>query len=218
MRAALALALLILCVPGVQAASPINPGLSISISPGDAAPNPKPTLSVELGPAEQSLNASYDPQEVTFSGRITLGNAPYAKYEVFLDACDSPGWAASCTPDYLTFWGDGSAEFNINVTVPGRASGQTCRIWVESRATYEDVDVAGNISGSVYLTVGKLPENPDNTNTGNQFFGGVSGGSGTLGVMLAAVVIFLVIGFVLGFVVWRWKRRKRTGNEGNDGQ
>ena len=186
--------------------------------PTDAAPNPKPTLSVELGPAEQALNASYDPQEATFSGRITLGNAPYAKYEVFLDACNNPGWAASCTPDYLTFWGAGSAEFTINVTAPGRASGQTCRIWVESRATYEDVDVAGNISGSVYLTVGKLPENPNNTNTGTQFFGGVSSGSGTLAVMLAAVVIFLVIGFILGFVVWRWRRRKKTGNSGDGGQ
>jgi len=187
--------------------------------PTDAAPNPKPTLSVELAPAEQALNASYEAQVVTISGRITLGNAPYAKYEVFLDACSNPGWAATCTPNYVTFWGEGASDFQISVTVPQLATDQTCRIWIESRATYEDVDVAGNISGSVYVTVGKLPGTGNGTGTGGgTFFGTVSGGSGPLAVMLVAVAIFLVLGFILGFVVWRWKRRKRTGNEGNDGQ
>ena len=179
------------------------------------APVPKPTLAVELWPAEQALNASYEVREVTISGRMTLGNAPYAKYEVFLDACIDQGWAASCTPDYVTFWGDGASDFKISVTVPQLATDRTARIWVESRATYEDVDVAGNVSAPVYLTVGKLP-GTGTDGGGGTFLSPVSGGSGPPAVMLVAVAIFLVIGFILGFVVWRWKgRRKRRSEQVN---
>ncbi len=182
--------------------------------PAMAPAPPAPTLSVELAPAGQSLEAGYEPRQTSISGRITLGNAPYAKYEVFLDACDNPGWSASCTPDYVTFWGAGSAEFKINVTVPAKASDQTCSVWVESRATCEDMEVVRNVSASVYLTVGKLPANPTNATGGGQYSGGVSGGSGSSGVLLAAVAIFLVVGLALGFVFWRWIRQKKAGNGG----
>jgi len=187
-------------------------------SPAGAATPPKPTLSVELRPDEQNLNASYETQEVFIFGRITLGNAPYAKYEVFLDACIDPGWSASCTPDYVTFWGEGAADFKISVIVPFLETDRTARVWVESRATYEDVDVAGNVSGSVYITVGKLPGSGGSGGTGGEgFFGSVSGGSGPAPLLLAGTAVFLVIGSLLGFAFWRW-RRKKAGKTGNNGQ
>jgi hypothetical protein len=175
--------------------------------PSDAATAPKPTLAVELWPADQALNASYKTQEVTFFGRITLGNAPYSKYEVFLDACIDPGWSASCSPDYVTFWGDGSADFQISVTVPQLETDRTARVWVESRATYEDVDVAGNVSGMVHLSVGKLPGNGTGSGSGDRFFGAVSGGSGGTAVLLVSAAIFVTVGFISGVAVWRWKKR-----------
>jgi len=181
-----------------------------------AAPSP-PALSVELRPAEQSFNASYETQEVTFFGRITLSNAPYSKYEVFLDACSDPGWSASCTPDYVTFWGEGAADFKISVIVPHLATDRTARIWVESRATYEDVDVAGNVSGNVYITVGKLPENGGiGGNGGERFFGDVSGRSDPAPVILAGTAVFLAVGLILGFAFWRWRRNKAGKDRTNE--
>jgi hypothetical protein len=178
------------------------------VPPGQAAPAPKPSLKVDLWPAEQGLNASYDPQSLTFFGRITLDNVPYAKYEVFLKSCDNPSWATSCTPDYVTFWGTGSADFNISVTVPQLATRQTAKIWVESRATYEDTDVAGNVSGMIYLTVGTLPENGNVTHGGDAFFGPASGGISVLPMVLLAAVICVPV--VCIYTVIRWRRKKKA--------
>jgi len=174
-----------------------------------AAPAPIPVLGVELWPADQSLNASYDAQETVFFGRITLENVPYAKYAVFLDACDNPSWATSCTPDYVTFWGSGSADFNISVRVPQITERKTAKIWVESRATYEDTDIAGNVSGMVYLTVGSLPVNTNIAQDGDPFFGGVSGGGSALPYVLVAVAVLLSVGLIVMAVVWRRRRRGR---------
>lgn len=173
-----------------------------------AAPSP-PVLSVELRPAEQAVNASYESQEVTIFGRITLGNAPYSKYEVFLDACIDPGWSASCTPDYVTFWGDGAADFKICVIVPQHASERTARVWVESRATYEDVDVAGDVSDSVQIHVGKLPANTAGGGGGEPFFGGVSGGGPALAYAIVAAAVCLPVALIAAAIAWRRRRRRR---------
>ena len=179
--------------------------------PADAAAPSPPVLSVELRPAEQSLNASYEPQEVAFFGRITLSNAPYSRYEVYLDACIEPGWSASCTPDYVTFWGAGASDFSISVIVPQLAAGQTARVWVESRATYEDVDVAGDVSDSVYIKVGKLPANTGGGAGGGvePFFGGVSGGGSAPVYAAAAAAVCLAAVLIAAAVLWRRRRRRR---------
>ena len=180
---------------------------------GQAAPVPKPSLSVDLSPAEQAVNYSSYVQDIVFFGRISLDDVPYAKYEVFLRSHDNPTWATSCTPDYVVFWGTGSAVFNLTVRVPMAESNHTTKIWVESRATYEDTDIAGNISAPVFVTVGPLPANPNLTQNGDRFFGTVSGGSRTTTILLASVAIFVVVGFILGVVVWRRKRRGRMTGE-----
>jgi hypothetical protein len=175
-----------------------------------AAPSP-PALSVELRPAEQAVNASYEPQELTFHGRITLSNAPYSRYEVYLDACIEPGWSASCTPDYVTFWGEGSSDFSICVIVPQFAADKTARVWVESRATYEDVDVAGDISDSVYINVGKLPAATGGGGSagGEPFFGGVSGGGRAPDPVVLVAAVCLPAALIVAAVLWRRRRRRR---------
>jgi hypothetical protein len=88
---------------------------------------------------------------------------------------------------------------------------------VESRATTQDTDVAGNISGGVLVSVGELPRSGGGD--GDAFFGSVSGGTGPAVAALAvSAAIFLAFGFVLGGVFWRWRKRKGPGNTGNDGQ
>ncbi len=139
--------------------------------PAQAAPPQTPALEAVLSPDSLTADASYNDQDVVFSDVISLSGTPYAKYEVFLESSASQPWAAICSPGYLTFWGDGSAPFNVTVRVPRLAAGQTARVWVESRATYEDTDFAGNISGSVHVTVGKLPQIPEGNGTGYPVFG-----------------------------------------------
>jgi len=177
------------------------------------APAPKPSLKVDLWPGEQAVNYSSYVQDIVFFGRISLDDVPYAKYEVFLRSHDNPNWATSCTPDHVVFWGAGSAVFNLTVRVPMAESNHTTKIWVESRATYEDTDIAGNISAPVFVTVGPLPVNPNITQNGDRFFGPVSGGSRTATILLASVAIFVVVGFILGVLVWRRKGRGRMTGE-----
>ena len=173
------------------------------------APAPKPSLKVDLWPGEQAVNYSSYVQDIVFFGRISLDDVPYAKYEVFLRSHDNPNWATSCTPDHVVFWGAGSAVFNLTVRVPMSAANQTAKIWVESRATYEDTDVAGNYSAPVFVTVGPLPANTNITQNGDRFFGGVSKGTGTTTILLASVAMFIFVGIIMGAAVWRWKRRRK---------
>ena len=170
------------------------------------APPVKPVLKVELWPPEQSFGASYEPRDVKFGGRVTLDNAVYAKYEVFLESNDNPTWATSPTPDYVVFWGTGSADFNITVRIPAAAARQTAKIWVESRVTYEDVDVAGNISAPVYLSVGALPPNTNNTTTGGSSAGPAAGDI-PAGPVLFLVVVICVPAICIWLLVRRLRKR-----------
>ena len=182
--------------------------LGLGLPQARTAPAVLPALSVDLSPAEQGLNASLDDQAHSFSGSIALSSPAYAKYEVFLRADDDTPWSTHISPDYFVFWGSGSGDFNISIIVPGGSANHTARIWVESRATYNDNEVASNISAPVFLTVGAMPASGDQTGTGDAHVGSPTGGPALLPAVVIAAMIIVVAVSAYGL---SRRRRKRDG-------
>jgi hypothetical protein len=182
--------------------------LALCLPPVRSAPAVLPVIKADLSPVEQSLNASSNTQNFSFSGRVALSSPAYVKYEVFLRACDDTPWSTHCSPDYFVFWGSGSGDFNISIVVPGGSAGHTAKIWVESRATFNDNEVAGNISAPVFLTIGAMPANGNQTGTGDARVGNASPGPALLPAVLIAAIIIVPAVSVYGFFR---RRRKRDG-------
>jgi hypothetical protein len=193
MRAAPALIIMMLFAPMMQAASPVYPELSLSISP-----------------AEVSLAASPNYQEVRFEGAAALDNPSGVPVIVTLSGKVTEGWLTTCSPNLLNFYGSGSMPFNLTLRVDAGACNKTVRAWAEGDALIHGETVSSNQSQKSTIILGDLPgyttrQNPDSSWLTSTVSGNLAFSPAT--ALLVLIVIFVAIAG-LGLVR---RRRKRKG-------
>ncbi len=190
MRAALALALMVLCVPCVQATSPSYPEIRITIEP-----------------PEMAVNYSQYDKNLVFDGAVTVDNPSEVSLQINLWA-PTTGWSAICSPGNFLMQNSGIQHFNMAVRIPSGAANRSMEFWVSAEARLGGQLVAGNQSNRVMVSVRERP--PGASNDGPLTAGyEYDAQAGALQALLATVVISAVAGVAIYWMAkHRWKHRR----------
>jgi len=124
--------------------------------PVQAAPPVYPQLSISLSPETMELNASYYDQEVTLEGTLTVDNPSGTDVDIYIRTLNSARWAVYCNPCTFTVRGSGSGTFVLTATVPARMCNRTVEVWVEGEARLNGVQAGTNLSQHAQIVIGPL--------------------------------------------------------------
>lgn len=192
MRAILGLATIILCAPCVQAASPVYPELSLSISPG-----------------EISLAASPNYQEFRFNGTAALDNPSGLPVTVSLFSRVTEAWHSSCTPNLMNHYSSETFPFNLTIRVNPGVCNKTALAWVDGEVRFNGAIVSTNQSQRSTIRLGDLPgyttsQNPDSSWPASAF-----GGNFAFSPATAILVLIVVILAAVTYGLVRRRRRRK---------
>jgi len=192
LRAALPAALLMLAIPGAQAASAVYPVLSLSISPTDV-----------------SLPASPYYQYVSFNGTAELDNPSGVPVTVSLFSRITEGWYAACQPNILNYLGSDSMPFNLTIRVSAGACNKTVMAWVEGEARINGALVSTNRSQQLTIMLGDLPGYTTSQNQDHPWLASTFGGNLALSPATALLTAIVLILAFAGLGLARRRRKRR---------